>query len=365
MLTVLHLDLGREMRGGQRQVLYLARRQREAGRIAPLAACPAGSPLAEALAGEGFAVLALASRFEWDPRNLARLLRFAADRRVLILHTHDARAAALGALLKLLRPSLKLVHSRRVSYVPGRGPGGLKYCLADLNLAVSGETAEALAGCGVRRDRLAVVHSGIDPSLYPAQRAKIPGEPLVIAAVGALTAQKGCDVFLRGLAVLRDMSGLPAWRALLVGEGPLRPDLETLAGELGLSGRVELPGWQDSREVLPGADLLVVASVHGEGSSAAIKEAWACGLPVVCSDLPSNLELVVPGVSGVAFASGDPGALAWALAGLLRKESLRRRLAEGGSQRLAQFTDQAMAEAVLAEYERAFPDLFREKKPGR
>lgn len=365
MVTVLHLDLGLEMRGGQRQVLYLVRQQRVSGRLAPPAACPTGSPLAAALAGEGFEVLALDSRFEWDPRNVGRALRFVADRGVSILHTHDARAAALGALLKLLKPSLKLVHSRRVSYVPGRGLGRLKYCLADLNLAVSGETAEALAGCGVRQDRLAVVHSGIDPSLYPAQRAKAPGEPLVIAAVGALTAQKGHEVFLRGLAVLEQMPGLPAWRARLVGEGPLRPDLEVLAADLGLSGRVELPGWQDSREVLPGADVLVVASVHGEGSSAAIKEAWAVGLPVVCSDLPSNLELVVPGASGAAFASGDPGALAWAVAGLLKKESLRRMLVEGGRQRLTRFTDQAMAGAVMAEYERAFPDLFREKKPGR
>ncbi|MEW5773984.1 MAG: glycosyltransferase [Thermodesulfobacteriota bacterium] len=358
MARVLHLDLGREMRGGQRQVLYLARRQRISGRVEPLAACPAGSPLAAALAAEGAEVLALPSGREWDPRNILRLRRFLSERQVALLHTHDARAAALGALLKLLGGRFRLVHSRRVSYAPGRGWGRFKYRLADLVLAVSAETAEVLAACGAPRERLAVAHSGIDPSLYPARRPKAPDAPLVIAAVGALTPQKGHEVFLRGLAALRDMPGLPAWRARLLGEGPLRGGLESLAAELGLGDRLELPGWRESREELPDADILAVASVHGEGSSAVIKEAWACGLPVAASDLPSNLELVEPGASGAVFASGDPGALARALAGLLSDPALREELAEGGRRRLERFTDAAMAAAVQAGYERAFPELF-------
>lgn len=358
MVRVLHLDLGRQMRGGQRQVLYLARRQRAAGRVAPLAACPAGSPLAAALVATGVEVLALASGREWDPRNLVRLRRFIAEHRISLLHTHDARAAALGALLKLLGGTFRLVHSRRVSYAPGPGWGRLKYRLADLVLAVSAETAEVLASCGVSRDRLAVAHSGIDPSRYAPRRAKAPDEPLVLLAVGALTAQKGHEVFLRSLAVLRDMPDLPAWRARLLGEGPLRGELESQVAGLGLGDRLTLPGWKESREELPGADILVVASVHGEGSSAAIKEAWACGLPVVASDLPSNLELVEPGASGAAFASGDPGALAWTLARLLKNPVLRDELVQGGRTRLARFTDAAMAAAVQAAYERAFPELF-------
>lgn len=361
---MLHLDLGRELRGGQRQVIYLARRQRAAGRIASLAACPAGSPLAASLAAEGGEVLELASGREWDPRNLLRLRRFLAERRVDILHTHDARAAALGALLKLWGGNFRLVHSRRVSYAPGPGWGRIKYRLADLVLAVSAETAQVLAGCGVARERLAVAHSGIDPSRYPPRRAKAPDEPLLVMAVGALTPQKGCEVFLRGLAVLRDMPDLPAWRARLVGEGPLRVELASLAAGLGLGDRLTMPGWRESREELPGADILVAASVHGEGSSAAIKEAWACGLPVVCSDLASNLELVEPGLSGAAFASGDPGALAWTLARLLTHPPLRDELAEGGRTRLARFTDAAMAAAVQAGYERAFPELFGETGKG-
>jgi glycosyltransferase involved in cell wall biosynthesis len=361
VVQVLHLDLGCTMRGGQRQVLYLARRQLAAGRVAPLAACPAGSPLAAALAAEGVEVMPLASGREWDPRNLLRLRRFLRERNVAILHTHDARAAALGALLRLAGGSFRLVHSRRVSYAPGRGWGRLKYRLADLVLAVSAETADVLADCGVPRERLAVAHSGIDPSLYPPRRRKAPDAPQVIMAVGALTPQKGYEVLLRGLAVLRDMPGLPAWRARVVGEGPLRGELEALAASLGLAGPegvVELPGWKESREELPGADFLVVASVHGEGSSGAIKEAWATGLPVVASDLRSNLELVEPGASGAAFASGDPGALAWTLARLLKDSALRDHLVEGGRARLEQFTDAAMAEAVQAAYERAFPGLF-------
>jgi glycosyltransferase involved in cell wall biosynthesis len=82
------------------------------------------------------------------------------------------------------------------------------------------------------------------------------------------------------------------------------PDLIRLARELGLEDRIEFCGYVRSAEILPKLDMVVVPSIDGEGSNAVIKEAWAAGVPVLVSDLPSNTELVTHGEDGLVFSSG-------------------------------------------------------------
>ena len=206
---------------------------------------------------------------------------------------------------------------------------------------------------GVAADKLCVIHSGIDPTRYPLCDRADAVVPKVIGFVGALTSQKGCAVLLDALALLAK-EALPAWKALLVGDGPLRAGLERQAASLGLmdggAERVRFLGFRESREVMPGMDVLAVPSVDGEGSSGVIKEAWVTGLPVVVSDLPSNLELVQPDDSGLCVPVGDAATLADALSRLLSDAPLRRRLRTGGAKRVQSFTDTAMAERYVALY---------------
>ncbi|WP_461210154.1 glycosyltransferase [Desulfocurvus sp. DL9XJH121] len=351
-MRILQLDLGREWRGGQRQVLYLARALHGAEGFATLVAAPKGSPLAQRAAAEGLPGVALPGRSPLDPRSILVLRSLVRREGIDIIHTHCARSATLGAVLKRLTGA-KLVHSRRVSYPVKQGLSLAKYRVADAVAAVSAEIAETLAMNGVARERLRVIHSGIDPDLYAAAAAARRPEPPVLAVIGAMTPQKGHVVFLQALARLAAEGG--QWSALVVGDGPLRSELEAAAGSLGLAGRVAFTGFRDSAEVLGGISVLAVPSVDGEGSSGTIKEAWAANVPVVCSDLPSNLELVEPGKNGLSFRSRDAGALAGHLGALLRDADLRARLAEGGRERLASFTHKAMSREVMALYRDLIP----------
>ena len=135
-----------------------------------------------------------------------------------------------------------------------------------------------------------------------------------------------------------------------MGDGPLLPSVRDEAGRLGVESLLDLPGRRDSVEMLPSCDAVVVPSVDGEGSSGAIKEGWATGVPVVCSDLTSNRELVRDGENGLLAVAGDPVSLADALERCLRDEELRRRLVEGGDRTLPEFTDQRMADQYIALY---------------
>ncbi len=348
-MTIILLDLGKELRGGQRQVLYLARALHAAQGFRPVVAAPAASPLLREAAAMNLATLALPPARWQEPLALWRLTRFARTLTgPVCIHTQDARAASLGAALIRFLPGALLLHTRRVSYPVSPGFRGAKYRRAHCVVGVSAETAEMLIKGGVAPDRARVIHSGIDPARYAPARPH--DGPYIFATVGALTEQKGHETLLRGAAVLAKDADLPPWRLRIVGEGPLEQNLRALASELSLKEQAELCGRQDSAAVLPLCDAVIVPSVGGEGSSATIKEAWAVGLPLICSDLASNLELATPDKDALVFANKNPEDLARRMAQLLRDPERGKALCREGEKTLQSFTHTRMAESYMELY---------------
>lgn len=348
---ILLLDLGRAMRGGQRQVLYLAKTLLDS-EFDPVLACPDG-PLAEAALAAEVPVDILPPRL-WRPDLWTRLWTLAG--KTDLVHTHDAQAATAGAVLKRFFPRLRLVHSRRVSYPLKSGLRRWKYAVADAVVGVSADITEGLLRSGLEPDRLHTVHSGIDPDTYSkavpleASPAGADGVPtFVFLAVGALTPQKGFEVLLDAAARL-NKENLPPWRLRLVGDGELRGALLARRARLGLENRVDMPGRRESRSELPLAHALVVPSVNGEGSSGTIKEGWASSLPVIASDLASNRELVQHEISGLLSVVGSADSLAHAMRRVLEDQPLRAALIDGGDHALPVFTARRMAESTLDLY---------------
>lgn len=368
-VPVLLLDLGRELRGGQRQTLYLAEALSRDARFSPLLICPGASALAEAAATAGVSCLPLPGhglgnlRLLWHFwRGVRRALATPAAR--CILHTQDARAASLGALAKrVLGARLLLVHSRRVSYPFRQGVRFAKYRAADALVAVSRDIAAQAVAAGLAPERVVAVHSGIDPTRYtPRAGQRTPAAataaaPWMFLGIGALTPQKGYDIVLRAMQRLSTEPDLPPWKVRIVGEGALRPALETLARELGVDARLEMPGWIESPRVLPDGDAVVVASVDGEGSSGAIKEGWVSGLPVLASALPGNAELIVDGDNGLLSDAGNAEALAASMARCLREPDLSARLVAGGWRSLPSVTVEHMTGSTIAVYVRLLAGL--------
>ena len=349
-MRVLLLDLGLELRGGQRQVYYLARALARTPDMEPLVACPRAGKLAELLRDEGLPVLGLPGRSPANPLLLSwmgqRLRDFSPD----IVHTHDANAATVGAFYKLLHSGTLLIHSRRVSYPLRRGLRSWKYRIADAVVGVSREIADGMIGAGIPASRVSAIHSGIDPSRYRPREARQDGG-FLFQSIGAFTPQKGYSVLVRAMAELRKRS-LPPWAVRIVGDGPLLDPIKEEARTLGVDDLLALPGRRDSVDMLPDCDALVVPSVDGEGSSGAIKEGWVTGVPVICSALASNQELVRGDENGLLAAVGDPVSLADAMARCLTDEGLRVRLAEEGSRSVLEFTDTRMAEQYMDLYRR-------------
>ncbi|MGW0334767.1 glycosyltransferase family 4 protein [Streptomyces sp. NPDC003011] len=170
-----------------------------------------------------------------------------------------------------------------------------------LLVAVSPSTAHALRGIGVERDRIRVVHNGVEE---PGPRADRSPEPLFVA-VGRLVEYKRIDLLLRLWERVRPVTG---GRLLIVGDGPERERLEQLAGP-----GVEFTGHVSEAEkhrLLCAAWLLVHPSAV-EGWGLVVTEAAARETPSIAFDVPGLRDSVVDGETGVLAAGESSFAAAW------------------------------------------------------
>ena len=345
------------MRGGQWQVFYLARHQKNEGSYTPIVACPASSPLLAKLNEIGVETIALPSGKQWNLLSFLRLSLAQYKKKFAIIHTHDARAASLGAMCKRLwgkKPFL--VHTRRVSY-PVKGMSLNKYKYADVIAAVSKDTADTLQQCGLPAEQLCVIHSGIDLSRYTPKQtftevAKQGDERFVFVVVGALTPQKGHSVLIKAMSFLKHNHDLPPWEVRVIGDGPLFNNILHEAKALGVEGHLALLGRQDASKLLPFCDAMIVPSVDGEGSSGTIKEAWGVGLPLICSNLKANLELADHNKNALVFSCGVERDLASNMEMLIKDKSLQKTLVAGGNEQVLNFTAEKMSESYTKLYNR-------------
>jgi len=203
---------------------------------------------------------------------------------------------------------------------------------------------ERLAELGAPRDRIVTQHLGIDPHAFrPRERKESAGThnaPAVVTAllVGRLVEKKGFEFAIRALALLAPESPV---QFRIVGDGPLRGELESLASELGVAERVTFLGWRTNNEVaeeMRAADLLLVPSVTAEdgdieGMPVVALEAMATGLPVIGSAHSGIPEVVADGRTGFVVAERDAAGIARALEELCNP-ALRRVLGKAGRERV-------------------------------
>jgi colanic acid/amylovoran biosynthesis glycosyltransferase len=197
-------------------------------------------------------------------------------------------------------------------------------------------------------NRFTVARCGIDLSAFPFRvPAPAHGLPTVLA-VGRLSPEKGFEVLLDALAILRDRG--TQLRLVLVGDGPLRSALEGQAMRAGLSKFVEFEGElapDDVRKQLDEADMFCLPSLS-EGLPISIMEAMAVGVPVVTTWVAGIPELAVSGVTALTVPPGRVDALAIALDQLAEDEALRLRIAKAARCRVEEFHDQARCGAIVA-----------------
>ena len=284
-------------------------------------------------------------------------------RRFDVIHAHSTSAGlTAGVVGRLLhRPVIvKVTGMQAVAALADRGPTWrLRRWLLDRTaetlVAVSTQMMQALSEVGIGRDRRVLIPNGV--RLAPvavetraAARRQWLGEVAgaVVLYVGRLERVKGVE---RLLPMWSARPGHDAATLVIVGDGPLRAQLEREAAVRGLGRSVRFLGSHpEVAAFYLMTDVFVLPSAT-EGLSNALLEAMAAGLPVVASNVGGNRDVVENGVSGFLVDWADPRNPAELVGRLLDDAALRRRLGAAASRRARDFSIATVADR--------YADLYR------
>lgn len=318
-------------------------------------ACPAGGDLPAWAQQAGCTWERLDMRRSPHPSDVLAVLRL---RRLArghsLVHLHSSKAGAVGrlALVSLGRRRPASVFTPHGwSWLVGGWLAPLYRWFERIILPVTNavvavsaeERSEGQAVLGARASRIQVIPNGVDVRRFRPEgpRAERADGPLVVC-VGRICHQRAPEVAVAALALMRT----PGVRLRLVGEGEDRAAIERLVESLGLTGRVELPGFRaDPAPDLRAADVVMVPSRY-DGMALILLEAMACGAAVIATRVGGSSAL---GEAGVLVPAEDPQALAREADALLADPGRRKLLGQAARHRAAgQFSLECSLDATLA-----------------
>ena len=267
-----------------------------------------------------------------------------------IIHAHQCTAWFYSALSRLSYSKPRLVleeHGRffpEVDSLTRRMVGRLVLRrLTHHFVAVSEDVKARLQRYeGLEASHIEVIHNGVlaEPPLPDAERVAIRRElgfapdDFVVGTVGRFDPIKNLPMLVRSLA--QSAARNARIRGLLIGDGEQLAPVRALIDSLGVGDRVRLTGFRnDARRLVQCMDLFVLASLS-EGTSIALLEAVAAGVPVAVTAVGGNPEIVVAGQTGWVIPSGAVEALSAAILEAAGDSQLRHRLSTAGRQRFAE-----------------------------
>jgi glycosyltransferase involved in cell wall biosynthesis len=374
---ILHIITRLGVGGSARHVIDVSRRLRDEFEVV-VASGPEevseGSLREEAL-GSGIPIvpvpsLKIQASILKDRRALRELDALIRDFAPSVVHTHQSKAGILGRMAARRAGVKRCVHTfhsplerlgrdgilRRANTTAERRLAST----TDRLLAVSESLREELVREEiVPADRVEVILPLVEPARYFVDRAPgalrgrlriAPHAPLV-GLVGRLAAPKDPEMFLRVFSVVA--ASLPDARAVVIGDGPLRPAMESLASKLGLQGKVAFTGWvSDVQEIYADLDLLMLTSRY-EGFALSAFEAMAASRAVIAMKVTGAVDLVDHGRTGLLVSPGDSSSMAGGTILLLRDAEYRSRLGGAGREAAARmFSGLDAAHRLAALYQR-------------
>ncbi len=209
-------------------------------------------------------------------------------------------------------------------------------------------------------DRIRVINTGLEPKAVQAgdgaatrKKLGIPEDACVVGTVSRIYIEKGLSFLIDAADSLAETC--PHLHLLIVGEGPLREELQARAAGTAMADRIHFTGfYADLPGALAAMDVLAQPSILDEGFPTAVLEAQLAGLPVVASDVGGTHETMDVGKTGLLVPPRNMSALAEALQELANNPERRAAMAAAGPPWIeGSFTLDQMIERVCATYEEA------------
>jgi glycosyltransferase involved in cell wall biosynthesis len=313
-LRVLHVASGDLWAGAEAQVFELVTNLRKMAVQCAVVLLNEGE-LANRLRNAGIFVVVVSERTNSVWRIMRKIEETIRSFRPQVIHTHRFKENLVGSIAGRLHgvPSTRTIHgapeaaaasakSKVLASLDVWVGRNLQRCVVAVSHDLSGKMQPIFG-----THRVKVIHNGVDPErvreLAPETVSASAPHSARIGFVGRLTQVKRVDVFLRIAALLRDRLEINL-ETLIIGDGPLRPELERLARELGI--RCEFTGFQSNcLPSIAALDALLLTSDH-EGMPIVALEALALGTPIVCHAVGGLPELIQSEAQGYLVPSQRP-----------------------------------------------------------
>jgi phosphatidylinositol alpha-1,6-mannosyltransferase len=284
---------------------------------------------------------------------LAALAAAARFRPQLQLNMHIVTSPAAAVVRRTLAvPTVQYFYAKEVGARPRLAAFAARH--ADASVAISSYTVKLLAAAGVPSGAdVRLIPPGVD---LPSDTSPLDAARPTIVTVSRLAdPYKGHDVMIEALRLVR--AAVPDVEWIVIGEGPLRPGLESLARSRGVADAVRFLGavsdserdrWLRSADVFAMPSRLPGGGRAGEGFGIVYLEAGTYGKPVVAGNVAGAPDAVLDGETGLLVDPADPREVADAITRLLGDPELADRLGRAGRERAATFSWQSMARSVEA-----------------
>lgn len=226
-------------------------------------------------------------------------------------------------------------------------------------VASDGLREECISKYKAKRNKIVTVNNSIDVqsierlSMESVNRKDSP-DNFVISTAGRVAAEKNMEVLIKAFAMLRKVLKAKLW---IIGDGPERPYLESLAASLNVVNDVDFLGFQDNPyKFIKRSDVFVHTSLF-EGFGNIILEAMACRVPVIATDCPFGPREIISNMNnGILVPTSDEMALMEAFKKVIEDYDLRTRLVDGASKCLKDFS----TEKMVKQYEDVFSKIYGE-----
>jgi len=303
-----------------------------------------------------------------------KIAKYCKKHNIDLIHAHQCTPWFYAALSRLLYSSPKLLFEEHGRHYPERYSWKKNIInrwfiqkLTTKIVAVSADVRQRLVKYeGVSLNRIDVVYNGVSPPppISKDQREvlrrqlSIKPEDFVIGTVGRLDAIKNIPLLLKALADVQhaQTSGKKSLKGslkgLLVGDGPERHQLQKIAVSLNIEESTIFAGYRkDATDLLQCMDLFVLCS-FSEGTSMALLEAMAAGIPAIVTDVGGNPELITNNVNGWVIPTDSPVDLIRAIDEALENKEHTANMVKYGQQRFhTSFTFDHMLQNYVRYYE--------------
>lgn len=311
----------------------------------------------------GVPVLLLPMRGSFDLGSILTLAKYLRSESIQVVNTHSGIDSWIGGLAAKLARTPVLIRTRHLNLPLRRNLLNFIHYLPD-QLVSCGEAMRThlIKGCGFPVHQITNIPTGIDfasfqPSVARGKKRQDLGvheDVLLICMVGIIRSVKRYEIALKAFSLFRER--ISRSHLLIVGDGPMRFEMERLAEALHISKSVTFTGYrEDVPDILAASDVFLLTS-KSEGVPQAVTQALAMGLPVVATSVGGVPELICDTETGLLVLAEDAGAVNEALLHIAMNPSEAKRMGAAGQ---IHVQSQFSLTAMLDKTEKLLYDLMK------